>query len=717
MNSVKKSKVVVIGAGSVGESVAYALAIRGHASEIVIVDIAEDRAIGNALDINHGIAFRKSEKIYKGDYSDCKDAGVIIVTAGLPRKAGQTRLDLAKANINIAKSIAKSIKKYAEDPIIVVISNPVDIMTYVIQKETGFPAERVIGTGTMLDTSRFRFSLAEKLGVDITEIDANVLGEHGDSQVPIWSSATVAGIPLLSFAKQKGVDLLPFKEEINETVKKSGSTIISLKGVTNNGIALNASHIVDVIIGNTHSVIPVCHVNNTEVFGNTDIPFSLPCVIGENGIEQVLEVSISEEEKKALENSSKILKDFISEIFSDEDYKLSDPPTKREIALAAHAKWQGKFEITGRAPINTPEELAIAYTPGVAEPCLEIQKDVDLSYTYTRRGNLVAVVTDGTAVLGLGDIGPEAGMPVMEGKAALFKRFGNVDAFPLCIRSKDVDEIVKTVELLAGSFGGINLEDISAPRCFEIEERLKKSLDIPVFHDDQHGTAVVVLAGLLNALKIVGKDIKDIKVVTSGAGAAGIAIIKLLYSVGLKNVIMCDRTGAIYEGRENLNPVKEEMAKISNLEKKQGKLGDVIEGADVFIGVSGPGTLTKEMVQKMAKDPIIFALANPVPEIMPDEAAEAGAAVIATGRSDFPNQINNVLVFPGLFRGALDVRAREINDDMKIAAAHAIADSIKPEDLNKDNIIPKAFEPGIADKVAAAVADAAVRTGVNRINR
>ena len=717
MNTVKKDKVVVVGAGSVGESVAYALAIRGNASEIVIVDIAEDRAIGNALDINHGIAFRKSEKIYKGDYSDCADAGIIIVSAGIPRKAGQTRLDLAKANINIAKSIASSIKKYAEDPIILVISNPVDIMTYVIQKETGFAPEKVIGTGTMLDTSRFRFSLAEKLAVDITDINANVLGEHGDSQVAVWSSATVAGIPLLDFAAQKNIDILSCKDEINDTVKNSGAQIISLKGVTNNGIALNASHLVDVIIGNMHSIVPVCHVIEGEVYGQRGIPFSLPCMIGANGIEKSLEVSLSDEEQKALERSAKVLGDFINEIFSDENYKLSEKPTAKEIALAAHEKWQGKIDISLRAPINTPQELAVAYTPGVAEPCLEIAKDVDLSYKYTRRGNLVAVVTDGTAVLGLGDIGPEAGMPVMEGKCALFKRFGNVDAFPICVRSKDPDEIVKTVEMIAGSFGGINLEDISAPRCFEIEERLKKSLDIPVFHDDQHGTAVVVLAGLLNALKLVGKDINDITVVTSGAGAAGIAIIKLLCSMGLKKVIMTDRTGAIYEGRENLNPVKEEMAKITNLEKKQGKLADVIEGADVFIGVSAPGTLTKEMVQKMAKDPIIFALANPVPEIMPDEAAEAGAAIIATGRSDYPNQINNVLVFPGIFRGALDVRAKEINDDMKIAAAYAIADSIKPEDLNKDNIIPKAFEPGIADKVAAAVADAAIKTGVNRINK
>ncbi len=388
---------------------------------------------------------------------------------------------------------------------------------------------------------------------------------------------------------------------------------------------------------------------------------------------------------------------------------------RREIALKAHAEWKGKIEVVGRASINTPEELSVAYTPGVAEPCLEIEKDTDLSYTYTRRGNLVAVITDGTAVLGLGDIGPEAGMPVMEGKCALFKRFADVDAFPLCVRSKDVDEIVRTVSLIAGSFGGVNLEDISAPRCFEIEQKLKEICDIPIFHDDQHGTAVVVLAAAVNALKIVGKDIRDIKVVTSGAGAAGIAIIKLLVSMGLRNVIMCDRTGAIYEGRENLNPVKEEMAKITNREKVKGNLADAIKGADMFIGVSAPGTLTKEMIGTMARDPIVFAMANPMPEIMPDEAKAAGAAVVGTGRSDYPNQINNVLAFPGIFRGALDVRASQINDEMKVAAAYAIANTISDEELTAEYIIPGAFDERVVKNVAKAVADAAVRTGVNRI--
>ena len=388
---------------------------------------------------------------------------------------------------------------------------------------------------------------------------------------------------------------------------------------------------------------------------------------------------------------------------------------KREIVLKAHEEWKGKIEVVGRATINTPEELSVAYTPGVAEPCLEIQKDVDLSYKYTRRGNLVAVITDGTAVLGLGDIGPEAGMPVMEGKCALFKRFADVDAFPLCVRSKDVDEIVRTVSLIAGSFGGVNLEDISAPRCFEIEQRLKEVCDIPIFHDDQHGTAVVVLAAALNALKVVGKDIHDIKVVTSGAGAAGIAIIKLLVAMGLNNVIMCDRTGAIYEGRDNLNPVKEEMARITNREKVKGTLADAVKGADMFIGVSAPGTLTKEMVRTMAKDPIVFAMANPTPEIMPDEAKEAGATVVGTGRSDYPNQINNVLAFPGIFRGALDVRASQINDEMKIAAAYAIANTISEDELNAGYIIPGAFDERVVKNVAKAVSEAAVRTGVNRI--
>lgn len=388
---------------------------------------------------------------------------------------------------------------------------------------------------------------------------------------------------------------------------------------------------------------------------------------------------------------------------------------KKEFALKQHEEWQGKLEISCRAKVKTPEDLAVAYTPGVAEPCLKISEDTDLSYKYTRRGNMVAVVTDGTAVLGLGDIGPEAGMPVMEGKCALFKSFGDVDAFPLCIRSKDVDEIVKTVSLLAGSFGGINLEDISAPRCFEIEKRLKECCDIPVFHDDQHGTAVVTCAALINALKLTGKKLDEIKVVTSGAGAAGIAIIKLLMSLGLKDVILCDRTGAIYEGREKLNPEKEEMAKITNRDKKKGSLADMFVGADVFIGVSAPGTVTPEMIKSMAKDPILFTMANPVPEIMPDEARAAGAAVVGTGRSDFPNQINNVLAFPGIFRGALDVRAKDINDEMKVAAAYAIANLIDEKDLTPDYIIPNAFDKRVAKAVAEAVAEAAKKTGVARI--
>ena len=388
---------------------------------------------------------------------------------------------------------------------------------------------------------------------------------------------------------------------------------------------------------------------------------------------------------------------------------------KREQALQAHANWKGKIEVIARAEISTPEQLAVAYTPGVAEPCMEISRDVNLSYKYTRRSNLVAVVTDGTAVLGLGDIGPEAGMPVMEGKCALFKRFADVDAFPLCIRSKDVDEIVRTVSLLSGSFGGINLEDISAPRCFEIERRLKECCDIPVFHDDQHGTAVVTLAATINALRLVGKKLEDITVVTSGAGAAGISIIKLLCSLGLKNVIMCDRTGAIYEGRENLNPQKQEMARISNRSLKKGKLADVIEGADVFIGVSAPGTLTQDMIRKMAKDPIIFAMANPKPEIMPDEAYAAGAAIVGTGRSDFPNQINNVLAFPGIFRGALDVRASDINAQMQIAAAYAIASSIPEGELSRDYIIPNVFNKHVTQNVAKAVSEAAIQSGLNRI--
>ena len=388
---------------------------------------------------------------------------------------------------------------------------------------------------------------------------------------------------------------------------------------------------------------------------------------------------------------------------------------KKEFALAKHREWGGKIEVVSRAPITNRAELAVAYTPGVAEPCLEISKDVDLSYVYTRRANLVAVVTDGTAVLGLGDIGPEAGMPVMEGKCALFKTFGGVDAFPLCVRSKEVDDIVKTVALIAGSFGGINLEDISAPRCFEIEKRLKEVCDIPVFHDDQHGTAVVTMAAMLNALKLVGKKLSDISVVVNGSGAAGIAITKLLMSKGLKNVVLCDRKGAIYKGREGLNDIKKEMAEISNLEMKKGSLADVVKGADVFIGVSAPGSLTQDMVKSMAKDAIIFAMANPVPEIMPDEALAAGAKIVGTGRSDFPNQINNVLAFPGIFRGALDVRAKDINDEMKIAAAEAIAAVIPDDKLTVDNIIPDSFDPHVRDAVANAVKEAAIRTGVARI--
>ena len=388
---------------------------------------------------------------------------------------------------------------------------------------------------------------------------------------------------------------------------------------------------------------------------------------------------------------------------------------KKEFALKKHEEWQGKIEVITRAPITNRDELAVAYTPGVAEPCLKISENVDLSYKYTRRGNLVAVVTDGTAVLGLGDIGPEAGMPVMEGKCALFKTFGDVDAFPLCIRSKEVDDIVKTVQLLAGSFGGINLEDISAPRCFEIEKKLKEVCDIPVFHDDQHGTAVVTLAAMLNALKLVGKKLDDLSVVVNGSGAAGIAITKLLMSKGLKKVILCDRKGAIYEGREGLNDIKKEMAKISNLEKKAGPLSEVIKGADVFIGVSAPGSLTKEMVKTMNPDPIVFAMANPVPEIMPDEALAAGVKIMGTGRSDFPNQINNVLAFPGIFRGALDVRASDINDEMKIAAAEAIAGVIPESELRPDYIIPDSFNPAVKDAVADAVKEAARRTGVARI--
>lgn len=387
----------------------------------------------------------------------------------------------------------------------------------------------------------------------------------------------------------------------------------------------------------------------------------------------------------------------------------------KEKALKQHEEWKGKIEVVSRAKVETAEDLAIAYTPGVAQPCLKIAEDVDLSYKYTRRGNMVAVVTDGTAVLGLGDIGPEAGMPVMEGKCVLFKEFGGVDAFPLCVRSKDVDEIVNTVRLLAGSFGGVNLEDIAAPRCFEIERKLKECCDIPIFHDDQHGTAVVVAAAMINALKLTGRKLEDVRVVTSGAGAAGIAIIKLLVSLGLKEVIMCDRAGAIYEGRGNLNAEKEQMARITNREKKKGTLAEMLAGADVFIGVSGPGTVTPEMVRTMAPNPILFPMANPVPEIMPDLAKEAGAAVVGTGRSDFPNQINNVLAFPGIFRGALDVRAKDINDEMKIAAAYAIAGLVEEKDLSADYIIPSALDKKVSKAVAQAVAEAARKTGVARI--
>ena len=386
-----------------------------------------------------------------------------------------------------------------------------------------------------------------------------------------------------------------------------------------------------------------------------------------------------------------------------------------EESLKLHYQWKGKLDTVPKMKVENSDDLSLAYTPGVAQPCIEIQKNPSLSYELTGRGNTVAVITDGSAVLGLGDIGPEAGMPVMEGKCVLFKAFGGVNAIPLCVRTKDVDEFVDAVALLAGSFGGINLEDISAPRCFEIEEKLKKKCDIPIFHDDQHGTAIVVLSAMLNALKVVGKKIEDIKVVTSGAGAAGIAIIKLLISMGLRNVIMCDRTGAIYEGRENLNPAKAEIAKITNRNLEKGSLKDVIRGADVFIGVSSPGTVTPEMVKTMAPGAILFPMANPTPEIMPDEALKAGAAVVGTGRSDFPNQINNVLAFPGIFRGTFDVRASEINDEMKLAAAYALADLVSPEELSPDYIIVPAFDPRVGPAVAKAVAEAAKKTGVARI--
>ncbi len=384
-------------------------------------------------------------------------------------------------------------------------------------------------------------------------------------------------------------------------------------------------------------------------------------------------------------------------------------------SLRLHGEWKGKIEVVATVPVSTKEDLSLAYTPGVAQPCLEIQKDVSKSYDLTRRHNICAVVTDGTAVLGLGDIGPEAGMPVMEGKCVLFKAFGDVDAFPLCVKSKDVDEIVNTVYMISGSFGGVNLEDISAPRCFEIERKLKEKCDIPIFHDDQHGTAIVTLAGLINALKVVGKKKEDVKIVTSGAGAAAISIVKLLLSAGFKNVIMTDRTGAIYAGRSGLNWIKEEMAQVTNLEKKSGSLADVIVGADVFIGVSAPGTLTTEMVKTMAKDAIVFACANPTPEIFPEDAKAGGAAVVSTGRSDYPNQVNNVLAFPGIFRGTFDVRASDINEEMKMAAAMAIAGLISDEELNADYIIPAAFDERVGPAVAKAVAEAARASGVARI--
>ena len=384
-------------------------------------------------------------------------------------------------------------------------------------------------------------------------------------------------------------------------------------------------------------------------------------------------------------------------------------------SLRLHEEWGGKIEVVATVPVATKDDLSLAYTPGVAEPCLAIQKDISKSYSLTRRHNLCAVITDGTAVLGLGDIGPEAGMPVMEGKCVLFKAFGDVDAFPLCVKSKDVDEIVRTISLISGSFGGINLEDISAPRCFEIERRLKEVCDIPIFHDDQHGTAVITLAGMMNALKVVGKKKEEVRIVTSGAGAAAISIVKLLLSAGFKNVIMCDRKGAIYEGREGLNWIKEEMSHVTNLEKKAGSLADVIQGADIFIGVSAPGTMTTEMVRTMNQDAIIFACANPTPEIFPDDARAGGARVIATGRSDFPNQINNVLAFPGIFRGTFDVRASDINEEMKMAAAEALAGLISDEELNEDYIIPKAFDKRVGPAVAAAVAKAARDSGVARI--
>ena len=384
-------------------------------------------------------------------------------------------------------------------------------------------------------------------------------------------------------------------------------------------------------------------------------------------------------------------------------------------SLRLHEQWKGKIEVIATVPVSTKDDLSLAYTPGVAQPCLEIQKDINKSYELTRRHNLCAVITDGTAVLGLGDIGPEAGMPVMEGKCVLFKAFGGVDAFPLCVKSKDVDEFVNAVYLMSGSFGGINLEDISAPRCFEIERKLKEKCDIPIFHDDQHGTAIITLAGLTNALKVVGKKKEDVKIVTSGAGAAAISITKLLLSAGFTDIIMTDRKGAIYKGREGLNWIKEEMAEVTNLKGEQGTLGDVIKGADVFIGVSAPGTLTVDMVKTMNKDAIVFACANPTPEIFPEDAKKGGARVISTGRSDYPNQINNVLAFPGVFRGTFDVRASDINEEMKMAAAQALSSLISDDELSEDYIIPKAFDPRVGPAVAKAVAEAARKSGVARI--
>ena len=385
-------------------------------------------------------------------------------------------------------------------------------------------------------------------------------------------------------------------------------------------------------------------------------------------------------------------------------------------SLRLHGEWKGKIEVVATVPVATKDDLSLAYTPGVAQPCLEIQRDVEKSYELTRRHNLCLVVTDGSAVLGLGDIGPEAGMPVMEGKCVLFKAFGDVDAFPLCIKSHDVDEIVNTIYLISGSFAGVNLEDISAPRCFEIERKLKEKCDIPIFHDDQHGTAIITLAGLTNALRLVGKKKEEVKVVVNGAGAAAISITRLLLTAGVKHITLCDRKGAIYEGRtEGMNPIKEEMAKMTNLEKRSGSLADMLVGADVFIGVSAPGVVTTEMVKTMNKDAILFACANPTPEIFPDDAKAGGARVVATGRSDFPNQINNVLAFPGIFRGAFDVRAKDINDEMKLAASRALAELITDEELSEDYIIPKAFDPRVGKAVAAAVADAARKTGVARL--